>query len=58
MSTTSASPGLILVSQLRDGYDLPLDSKVGSDDIGDLMRRIGLVGGEAGTPVSAFNSSI
>ena len=53
-----ASSGLMLESQLQDVYDLPLDLKVGSDDIEDLMRRIGLVEGEAGTPVSAFNSSI
>jgi hypothetical protein len=41
-------------------YDLPLDADVDFDNVeyAHAMRRIGIVEGELGTPVSAFNSSI
>jgi hypothetical protein len=40
--------------------DLPLDAEVGIDDAeyARIMRRIDSRGGEPGTEVSAFNSSI
>jgi hypothetical protein len=49
---------LELLSSLPDTGDLPLDDS--SDGIGyrETVRRTGLGDGEAGTPVSAFNSSI
>jgi hypothetical protein len=46
-----------LVSGLPDGHALSLDCADGIE-YANLMRRIGLVEGEGGTPVSAFNSSI
>lgn len=41
-------------------FDLPLDAEAGFDNVeyAHTMRRIGIVEGELGTPVSAFNSSI
>jgi hypothetical protein len=41
-------------------YDMPLDAETSIDEAeyAHIMRRIGIVEGEAGTPVSAFNSSI
>jgi hypothetical protein len=47
-----------LISALPDTGDLPLDDSSGDTGYRELMRRTGLVDGEAGTPVSAFNSSI
>jgi hypothetical protein len=45
-------------SELSDTRDLPLDESIDETQYAHLMRRIGLVEGEPGTPVSAFNSSI
>ena len=41
-------------------FDLPLDAEVEFDNVeyAHTMRRIGIIDGELGTPVSAFNSSI
>lgn len=47
-----------LLSPLPDTQGLPLDSGLGDAEYLCLMRRTGLADGEAGTPVSAFNSSI
>jgi hypothetical protein len=49
---------LELLSSLPDIGDLPLDDSSGDIGYRELMRRTGLDDGEAGTPVSAFNSSI
>lgn len=57
MSVTIAEREPLVLSDLSDGQDLPLDLVDGAKYPG-LMRRIGLSEGEAGTPVSAFNSSI
>jgi hypothetical protein len=57
MSVTIAEREPLVLSDLSDGQDLPLDLVDGAEYPG-LMRRIGLSEGEAGTPVSAFNSSI
>jgi hypothetical protein len=45
---------------MSDIHDLPLDAEVSIDDVeyAHIMQRIGLVEGEPGTSVSAFNSSI
>jgi hypothetical protein len=58
MSTLYAEKGTYVLSDLIDGQDLPLDSTIDGPEYADLTRRIGLVEGEPGTPVSAFNSSI
>jgi hypothetical protein len=58
MSTTTAEKGTSVLSDLFDGQDLPLNLAADRAEYVSLMRRIGLVEGEAGTPVSAFNSSI
>lgn len=48
-----------LVSEIPDTRDRPLDEGPGDDDeYAALMRRTGIAEGEAGTRVSAFNSSI
>ena len=57
MSVTIAEREPLVLSDLSDGQDLPLDLVDGAKYPG-LMRRIGLSEGEAGTPVYAFNSSI
>jgi hypothetical protein len=49
---------LELLSSLPDTADLPLDAATDGIGYRELMRRTGLEDGEAGTPVSAFNSSI
>jgi hypothetical protein len=48
------------MSELSDIADLPLSVDIVFDntEYNELMRRTGLVEGESGTPVSAFNSSI
>lgn len=53
-------PDDVLTSDMSDIQDLPLDAKVGIDDVeyAHIMRRIGIAEGESGTSVSAFNSSI
>jgi hypothetical protein len=58
MPTTFADA--VLTSDMSDIHDLPLDAEVSIDDVeyAHIMRRIGLVEGEPGTSVSAFNSSI
>lgn len=58
MPTTYADA--VLTSDMSDIHDLPLDAEVSIDDAeyAHIMRRIGLVEGEPGTSVSAFNSSI
>jgi hypothetical protein len=50
----------VIVSGLPDIRDLRLDAEVGSGDVeyARIMRRIGILHGEPGTTVSAFNSSI
>jgi len=50
----------VFTSDMSDIRDLPLDAEVNFDEVeyGHIMRRIGIVEGEQGTPVSAFNSSI
>ena len=50
----------VFTSDMSDLRDLPLDAEVSFDEVeyGHIMRRIGIVEGEQGTPVSAFNSSI
>jgi hypothetical protein len=50
----------VFTSDMSDIRDLPLDAEVSFDEVeyGHIMRRIGIVEGEQGTPVSAFNSSI
>jgi hypothetical protein len=45
-------------SEIADTQDLPLDESIDETQYAHLMRRIGLVESEPGTPVSAFNSSI
>ena len=58
MSMTYAEKEAHVLSGLSDGQALPLGTGIDEAEYADLMRRIGLVEGEAGTPVSAFNSSI
>lgn len=50
----------VFTSDMSDIHDLPLDAEVSCDEVeyAHIMRRIGIVEGEPGTPVSAFNSSI
>jgi hypothetical protein len=50
----------VIASDMSDIHDLPLDADVNIDDFeyAHIMRRIGIVEGEPGTSVSAFNSSI
>jgi hypothetical protein len=50
----------VFTSDMSDIRDLPLDAEASFDEVeyGHIMRRIGIVEGEQGTPVSAFNSSI
>ena len=56
---TTATEDAILLSDLADTGDLPLGEASLSDaEYETLMRRTGIAEGEAGTPVSAFNSSI
>jgi hypothetical protein len=47
-----------LLSALPDTADLPLDAVTDDTGYRETVRRTGLEDGEAGTPVSAFNSSI
>ena len=58
MPTTYADA--VFTSDMSDIHDLPLDAEVSIDDVeyAHIMRRIGIAEGEAGTTVSAFNSSI
>ena len=58
MPTTYADA--VFTSDMSDIHDVPLDAEVSIDDVeyAHIMRRIGLVEGEPGTSVSAFNSSI
>lgn len=58
MSIASVERVTNVLSELPDGQDLPLEGSTDEAQYAQLMRRIGLVKGEAGTPVSAFNSSI
>jgi len=50
----------MLLSDLADLGDVPLNATPAIDagQYARLMRQIGVTEGEAGTPVSAFNSSI
>jgi hypothetical protein len=50
----------VFTSDMSDIRDLPLDAEASFDEVeyGHIMCRIGIVEGEQGTPVSAFNSSI
>ena len=50
----------VIASDMSDIHDLPLDAEVSFDEVeyAHIMRRIGIVEGEQGTSVSAFNSSI
>jgi hypothetical protein len=52
--------GDVFTSDVSDIHDLPLDAEVSFDEVeyAHIMRRIGVVEGEPGTSVSAFNSSI
>lgn len=52
--------GDVLISDVSDIRDLPLDAEASFDDdeYAHIMRRIGVDEGEPGTSVSAFNSSI
>jgi hypothetical protein len=58
MPTTNTS--VVLDSDMSDIHDLSLDVEITIDDAEyeHMMRRIGIVRGEPGTSVSAFNSSI
>jgi hypothetical protein len=58
MSTTYADA--VVASDMSDIQELPLDVEINIDEAEyvHIMRRIGLVEGESGTSVSAFNSSI
>jgi hypothetical protein len=58
MSTTYSDA--VVASDMTDINELPLDVEINIDESEyvHIMRRIGLVEGEAGTSVSAFNSSI
>ena len=49
-----------ILSDVSDNRDLPLDMEVSIDKVeyAHIMRRIGVIEGEPGTSVSAFNSSI
>jgi hypothetical protein len=57
MAATQAE--MIVTSDMSDIHDLPFDFEVNIDavEFKRVMRRIS-VEGDAGTPVSAFNSSI
>jgi hypothetical protein len=50
----------VIASDMSDIRNLPLDADANIDDVeyAHIMRRIGIVEGEPGTSVSAFNSSI
>jgi hypothetical protein len=58
MATSYA--GDVFTSDMSDIHDLPLDAEASIDEVEytHIMRRIGIVEGERGTSVSAFNSSI
>jgi hypothetical protein len=47
-----------IISDVPDNHELPLGVTVDGTEYAHLLRRIGLVEGESGTVVSAFNSSI
>jgi hypothetical protein len=47
-----------IISDVPDTRDLSLGVPVDEAEYARLLRRIGLVEGESGTVVSAFNSSI
>jgi hypothetical protein len=54
-----AYPAAVLVSDVSDIHDLSLDAELIEDaEYPHIMRRIGIVEGEPGSSVSAFNSSI
>jgi hypothetical protein len=56
---TTATQETALTSDLADTGDLPLgEGAPGDADYEALLRRTGVTEGEAGTTVSAFNSSI
>jgi len=56
---TAATEDATYLSDLTDAGDLPLGEASLSDaEYETLLRRTGIAEGEAGTPVSAFNSSI
>jgi len=50
----------VIPSDVSDLRDLPLDAEVDIDNVeyAHMMWRVGVAEGEAGTSVSAFNSSI
>src|SRR6202000_1558522 len=50
----------VFTSDMSDIHDLPLDAEGSFDEVeyAHIMRRIGIAEGEAGTSVSALNSSI
>jgi hypothetical protein len=47
-----------IISDVLDNHELPLEVTVDETEYARLLRRIGLVEGDSGTSVSAFNSSI
>ena len=55
---TTATEGAVLLSGLTDSGDEPLTAPLGDEEYARLIRRTGLAGGEPGTTVSAFNSSV
>jgi len=55
---TAVSEDAVLFSELPDEGGLPLGAALGGEQYAALMRRAGFAEGEAGTLVSAFNSSI
>jgi len=58
MAATQAEA--LVTSDMSDIHDLPFDFDVNIDavEFSRIMRRISVQDGDAGTPVSAFNSSI
>jgi hypothetical protein len=58
MAATQAE--VTVASDMSDIHDLPFDFDVNIDaaEYSRIMRRIGVTGGDAATPVSAFNSAI
>jgi hypothetical protein len=55
MAATAGEP---IISDVLDNHELPLGVTVDGTEYAHLLRRIGLVEGEPGTVVSAFNSCI
>ncbi len=54
----SANATESLRSDLLDCSDVPLDHAADDAELGQILHQVGIVEGESGTPVSAFNSSI